>query len=248
MFITSMTAEQPFDFASTPGKLPKHVVPQEYAIRITPDVKKLTFTGSETIKLDVRKPTRELVLNALEIEVASASIDGKPVAKSAIKLDPKQETLTITAPDELSVGSHTLALTFSGKINQQGQGLYYAPYTEPGTGEKKVMLGTQFEATDARRMFPCWDEPIFRARFQMTAIVPENFTAVSNMPIEREAKVAGGKELTSRPRLRCRATSTCFAPASSTAIEKRSHGVLHRVFATKAKPRWAATRSIAPRR
>jgi aminopeptidase N len=195
MFTASMTAEKPFDFASTPGKLPKHVVPEEYAIRITPDVKKLTFTGSETIKVDVRKPTRELVLNALEIEIASASIDDKPVAKSAIKLDPKQETLTITAPNELSVGSHTLALTFSGKINQQGQGLYYAPYTEPASGEKKVMLGTQFEATDARRMFPCWDEPIFRARFQLTAVVPENFTAVSNMPIEREAKVAGGKEL-----------------------------------------------------
>ena len=60
---TTMTAEKPFDFATTPGKLPKHVVPEEYAVRIAPDFKKFTFTGSETIKLDVRKPVRELVLN-----------------------------------------------------------------------------------------------------------------------------------------------------------------------------------------
>ena len=57
------------------------------------------------------------------------------------------------------------------------------------------MLGTQFEATDARRLFPCWDEPIFRARFQLTVVVPENFLAVSNMPIESEKKIEGGKEV-----------------------------------------------------
>jgi aminopeptidase N len=99
-------------------------------------------------------------------------VNGKSVPKSAIKLDAKEQTLTITAPAELPVGKHTLSLTFSGKINQAGFGLYYAPYNEHGTGAKKVMLGTQFEATDARRMFPCWDEPVFRARFQLTAIVP----------------------------------------------------------------------------
>ena len=60
---------------------------------------------------------------------------------------------------------------------------------------KKIMLGTQFEATDARRLFPCWDEPSFRARFQLTVIVPENFIAFSNMPVEKETKVAGGKEI-----------------------------------------------------
>ena len=58
-----------------------------------------------------------------------------------------------------------------------------------------MMLGTQFEATDARRLFPCWDEPSFRARFQLTAVIPENWTAISNMPIEHETKVAGGKEV-----------------------------------------------------
>ena len=148
--------------------------------------KKLTFTGSETIKLNVRKPVRELVLNALEIEITKrvGRRESAPDVRASSSIR-KQETLTIALASELPAGPHTLALEFSGKINQQGQGLYYAPYQEQGTGAKKVMLGTQFEATDARRMFPCWDEPSFRARFQLTAVVPENLTAVSNMPVEQ---------------------------------------------------------------
>ncbi len=193
--LTTLTAEKPFDFDTAPGKLPKEVVPIEYAIRIAPDLGKFTFAGSETIKLKVRKPVRELVLNALELQITSASLDGKAIPQSAIKLDPKEETLRVTLASELPAGHHSLALKFTGKINQRGQGLYYAPYQEQGTGARKIMLGSQFEATDARRFFPCWDEPSFRARFQLTAVVPENFTAVSNMPVEKETKVAGGKEV-----------------------------------------------------
>ncbi len=230
-----MNAEKPFNFEETPGKLPKHIVPQEYAIRIVPDLKKLTFSGSETIKLDVRKPARELVFNAADIAIATASFDGKAVAKSAISFNSKEELVTVVLPSEATTGRHTLALTFSGKINQQGQGLYYAPYVEQGTGAKKVMLGTQFEATDARRMFPCWDEPSFRARFQLTAVVPENFTAVSNMPVESETKVAGGKELhfAATPPMPSYLNVLCAGELD--AIEKESNGVLHRVVATRNK-------------
>ncbi len=107
----------------------------------------------------------------------------------------KKNSLTLTLPSELAAGDHALTLRFTGKINQQGQGLFYMRYQEQGSGARKVMLGTQFEATDARRFFPCWDEPAFRARFQLTAVVPENWLAVSNMPIESEQKIAGGKEV-----------------------------------------------------
>ena len=233
--LTTLTAEKPFDFASTPGKLPKEVVPQEYAIRITPDMAKLTFAGSETVKLDVRKPVRRLVLNALEINVTSASLDGKALPQSAIKLDPKQETVTLTLAADLPAGSHSLELNFTGKINQQGQGLYYAPYQEQGTGAKKVMLGTQFEATDARRMFPCWDEPGFRARFQLTAVVPENFVAVSNMPVEKETKVAEGKEFrfAMTPPMPSYLNVLCAGELEG--IFAKVKGVNHGVLATKGK-------------
>ncbi|MGZ5020066.1 MAG: M1 family metallopeptidase, partial [Chthoniobacterales bacterium] len=234
-FIASVSAEKPFVFEDTPGKLPKQVMPEEYAIRITPDIKKLTFAGSETIKLNVQQPVRELVLNSADIQVASASLDDKSLPKSAIKLDPKQETLRITLPNELSQGAHTLALTFSGKIFDQGQGLYHAPYQEHGTGAKKDMLGTQFEATDARRMFPCWDEPSFRARFQLTAVVPQNWTGISNMPLERETKTASGKELRFSVTPPMASYLNVFCAGELDAIQNKNGNVLHGVVATKGK-------------
>jgi aminopeptidase N len=186
-------AEQPFDFNSTPGKLPKNVVPREYAIRIVPDVAKMTFTGSETVKLEGSAAVRELVLNAAEMQIANAALDQKPLT---IEPNEKDEIVTLRSDAEIAPGEHTLTLSFTGKINQRGAGLYAATYQEQGTGAKKTMLGTQFEPADARRFFPCWDEPSFRARFQLTAVVPENWSAFSNMPSESESKSEpGAKEV-----------------------------------------------------
>ena len=232
---TTLNAEKPFDFASTPGKLPKQVVPEEYTIRIAPDLGKFTLAGSETVKLKVRQPVRRLVLNALEIKITNASLDGKVIPESALKLDPKQETLTITLASELPAGPHSLELNFTGKINQQGQGLFYAPYQEQGTGAKKIMLGTQFEATDARRFFPCWDEPSFRARFQLTVVVPENFTAMSNMPVEKETKVAGGKEVLFAATPPMASYLNVFCAGELDGIEAKTKDITHGVIATKGK-------------
>ena len=237
-FLTILSAENPYDFASTPGKLPKQVVPTEYSIRIVPKIDKLTFTGTETVKLDVREPVREIVLNATEIRIASASLDDKPIPASAIKIEKKDELLRIALPAELPRGNHTLTLKFSGKINEFGRGLFFARYQEHGTGTKKLMLGTQFEATDARRFFPCWDEPAFRARFQLTAVVPENWTAVSNMPIERESKVAEGKELRFATTPSMSSYLNVFVAGELDFIETDSNGVHIRVVTTKGKAEW----------
>src|SRR5438067_2640209 len=196
-----VTAEKPFSFKETPGKLPKEVVPTDYSIRIVPKIDQFTFTGTETVKLNVRSPVHQLVLNTLELKIEAASVDGKDLPASAIKTDKEKELLTLTLPLKLAQGDHTLALRFSGKINQQGQGLFYMRYQEQGSGAPKVMLGTQFEATDARRFFPCWDEPVFRARFQLSAVVPGNWLAVSNMPIESETLLNGRDGPPGRPRL-----------------------------------------------
>jgi aminopeptidase N len=230
-----MNAEKPFNFEETPGKLPKEVVPIEYSVRIVPSIDKFTFTGTETVKLSARHPVRQLVLNALELEITDASIDGKALPYAAIRIDKKNEILTLALPSELAAGEHTLGLSFAGKINQQGQGLFYIPYQEQGTGAKKVMLGTQFEATDARRFFPCWDEPVFRARFQLTAVVPENWLAVSNMPIESEKKVAGGKEVRFAPTPPMSSYLNVFVAGELDAIESRIGRTQLRVIATKGK-------------
>src|SRR5436189_766728 len=149
IFPVTMIAEKPFSFKDTPGKLPKEVVPTDYSIRIVPNIDAFTFTGAETVKLMVRSPVHQLVLNTLELKIEAASVDGKDLPASAIKTDKEKELLTLTLPLKLAQGDHTLALKFSGKINQQGQGLFYMRYQEQGSRAPKVMLGTQFEATDA---------------------------------------------------------------------------------------------------
>ena len=227
--------EKPFNFNETPGKLPKEVVPTEYAIRIVPNLDNFTFAGSESVKLNVRSPVHQLVLNGLELKIEAASIDGKELPLSAIKTDNEKELLTLTLPSELAAGDHALALRFTGKINQQGQGLFYMRYQGQGSGARKVMLGTQFEATDARRFFPCWDEPAFRSRFQLTVVVPENWLAVSNMPIESEQKIAGGKEVRFAPTPPMSSYLNVFVAGELDFIESRVGPTQIRVIATKGK-------------
>lgn len=235
IFPVTMTAEKPFSFKDTPGKLPKGVVPTDYSIRIIPNIDAFTLTGAETVKLKVRSPVHQLVLNALELEIADAWLDGKVLPKSAIKIDKEKELLTLALPSELPLGDHTLALSFSGKINQQGQGLFYVHYQEQGSGAQKIMLGTQFEATDARRFFPCWDEPAFRARFQLTVVVPENWLAVSNMPVDSEKEIDGGKEVRFSATPPMSSYLNVFVAGELDLIESRSGPTEIRVIATKGK-------------
>jgi aminopeptidase N len=230
-----MTAEKAFSFKDTPGKLPKEVVPTDYLIRIVPNIDKLTFSGTETVRLSVRKSIRQLALNVLELEISEASLDGKPLSKSAINIDKERELVIFALPSELATGDHTLTLSFSGKINQQGQGLFYMRYQEQASGKKKIMLGTQFEATDARRFFPCWDEPAFRARFQLITVVPENWLAVSNMPVESEKKIAGGKEVRFATTPPMSSYLNVFVAGELDLIESRSGPTQIRVVATKGK-------------
>src|SRR5713101_3014987 len=236
--LTTMDAENPYEFANTPGKLPKQVVPLEYSIRIIPDVAKFTFAGSETVKIKATAPIRELVLNSLELDIAKASIDGIQLSPDTIKLDPNNELLTIALPNELKVGEHSLALEFSGKITPKGRGFYYMPYQEEGAGAKKIALGTQFEPSDARRFFPCWDEPSFRARSQLTTVVPEKWLAVSNMPIESEHKVAIGKEVRFQATPSMSSYLNVFVTGELDAIETKAAGTQIRVIATKGKAEW----------
>jgi aminopeptidase N len=230
-----MTAEKPFSFNDTPGKLPKTVFPTDYAIRIVPNLENFTFTGTETVKLKVQTAVQQLVLNTLDLKISAASVDGQELPAPAIKVADEKELVTLALPAELGAGDHTLALTFSGKINQQGQGLFYMRYQEHGSGASKIMLGTQFEPTDARRFFPCWDEPAFRARFQLTAVVPENWLAVSNMPVESEKKTDGGKEVRFAATPPMSTYLNVFVAGELDLIEGRSGPTQIRVIATKGK-------------
>src|ERR1700722_12653878 len=210
-------AESPFSFDTTPGKLPKTIVPKNYSLRLEPDLTNLTTRGTLLIDVEVLKPTRKIVLNALDLEVTKAFLGGNsstlPVKspdadavspspkgegrgegehdfriKGWVALTPKtvtnQQTLTLELPSKIPTGKHKLYLEFTGHLREQEQGLFYVKYNSPSG--KKIMLASQMEATDARRMFPCWDEPVFRASVDLTVVLPAKFKAVSNMPIEKD--------------------------------------------------------------
>ena len=183
-------ADQPFAFDTTPGKLPKTVVPRHYAIHLEPDLEKFTTRGSMTVDLEVRQTVSEIVLNALDIEITGASLITDRETALEINPNPDKQLVTLKLPASIALGHYRLALEFTGRITEHAQGLFYVRYAAPSG--KKIMLATQMEPADARRMFPCWDEPAFRATYDLTVVVPQKHLAVSNMPVERETKLANG--------------------------------------------------------
>jgi aminopeptidase N len=147
-------AEAPFDFDHAPGKLPKIVVPETYAIDIAPDLTALTLTGTESISIDVRQATDSITLNQAGLKIASATLEDGAAAVAT--LDEKAQTATLKFPKAIAAGKHVLKIAYSGPIPETPNGIYYDDYKTPA-GAKKRMLVTQFEVADARRMFPGWD-------------------------------------------------------------------------------------------
>jgi aminopeptidase N len=234
----TVQAEAPFSFESTPGKLPKEVVPESYDIRIKPDIEKRSFTGSEIVVLNVRKPVKTITLNANAMTIASAKLfgtNGENEQPATVAINEPDQTATLAFANEIAAGTYQLALDFAGKINESGQGLYFATYQEEGSPAKKTMLGTQMEATDARRMFPCWDEPSFRAKFRLTATVPASFMAVSNMPVESEKPTDGGKEVRFGETPPMSSYLVVFCAGELEAIRGETDGVEIAVITTKGK-------------
>ncbi len=229
-------AEAGFSFAKTPGQLPKTVVPVHYALALTPDTSALTFTGQESVDLTVLAPTRCLVLNQIGLTVSGASLSAphSHVAAPTVKTDNAAQTLTLTFPQTLRPGAYRLQIAYRGKIGLQAQGLYALNYqTAHGT---KRMLATMMEPTDARRMFPGWDEPAFRATFQLSAVVPQKFLAVSNMPVTQETPLPNGLKRVSFARTPPMASYlVVLAAGELEAVSGEVDGVKLRVITTAGK-------------
>ena len=179
-------AETPFEFDHTPGQLPKDVVPQSYRIDLQPDLQKLTLTGTETIAVKVRSPTAIITMNQAGLTLAKATLEDG--AAATITSDEKAQAVTLTFSHAIAAGAHTLTIAYKGPIPNTPNGIYYDDYKTPA-GASKRMLVTQFEVADARRMFPGWDEPAFKATFQLSVTLPKDLAVVSNMPIATSTPV-----------------------------------------------------------
>ena len=169
--------------ASTPAlaagaQLGRDVAPIAYDITINPNAQAMTFSGSETISVSVKKATRTITLNAADLAISKATVDGKVVP---FTLDAAAQRVTLTLPAAAKVGLHTIAFVWTGKINESAAGFFAIDYTN-SDGSKARMLATQFEAPDARRFAPMWDEPSFKAKFTLRTVAPKGQLAFSNMP------------------------------------------------------------------
>ncbi|MGA6974671.1 MAG: M1 family metallopeptidase [Candidatus Binatus sp.] len=175
-------------------RLPKSVTPKRYDIRLTPDLKAFTFQGEVNIAVVVNEATSDVVLNALELEIdkVTAERNGKSVTAKA-ELEPSKERAHLRFAEKLAPGEWTLKIAFRGILNDKLHGFYRSQY-EDVAGKTHVAATTQFESTDARRAFPCWDEPELKASYKVTLVVDENLTAISNGGQESERKLAGGKK------------------------------------------------------
>ena len=186
----------PSDDATAPtdgsGRLPTDARPTRYDLRLAPDLATSTFRGDVVVALDVEQGTDVLVCNAVELEVGDAwvDVDGCRI-DGEVTLDEALEQVRITLPEALAAGSVTLHLSFSGVLNDRLRGFYRSTYTDDAGHDRRIAV-TQFEPTDARRAFPCWDEPAFKAVFGVTLDVADDLLAFSNGPELAREDLGGG--------------------------------------------------------
>jgi aminopeptidase N len=186
-----------------PTQLPRTVRPLQYSITVTPDAEKLVFSGASVTDIEVLEPVREITLNAADLTIHKAMLsqlrDGagsqNGVAASAIEVDAEKQTATFRFPSTLQPGRYRLAVDYAGKIYTQASGLFALDYDTP-QGKKRGLF-TQFQAPDARRFFPGWDEPQFRTPYNLRVIAPADADVISNMPQAGVETQPGGKKIVS---------------------------------------------------
>lgn len=182
--------------SSTPQRevLPTNVKPLRYDLSLEPLFDSFTFNGELAIDLQVNEPSTLIKLNSLEIEIQEAKVND--VAVKSTKFDDEDQTVTFELDSELpAASSATLALKFTGILNDKMAGFYRSTYTDEN-GETRYLATTQMEPTDCRRAFPSFDEPALKARFDISLISDKKLVHLSNMDVKEEISLAGDKKKT----------------------------------------------------
>jgi len=175
----------PHDGEPNPYRLDGPIRPVRYELTLEPDLEAATFAGEVLISVLVTAPTDTIACNALDLDILAAELtegplsDGSPLAVTGIALEAEAERVTFTLERTLVPGEAHLRIRFNGQLNDKLRGFYRSTFTDTD-GVEQVIATTQFEATDARRAFPCWDEPDHKASFVISLIVDEDHFAVSN--------------------------------------------------------------------
>ena len=163
------------------------ISPLNYKLTFEPDLKKFIFDGLESILINCKKPTNVVTMNCAELKIKSCIVkSGQKIIKSTPKVNEKKEELQIKLTEKIR-GLCTIDLEFEGILNDRLLGFYRSRYEQ--NGKTKYLATTQFEAADARRAFPCWDEPEAKATYEISIIADNKFTAISNMPVKTKKKL-----------------------------------------------------------
>lgn len=170
-------------------RLPEHVRPLHYQVHIAPALEAGTFSGSVNVELAFAKPTDRIFLHAVDITVGAATIRvGREQYPAEIHTHAKDEAIEVRLPQRFPAGKARLVLDFEGRLQTSLRGFYGA------VSDGRHYGFTQLEAADARRFFPCFDEPSFKARFTFIVTTEAKNAVISNGPIEREEQLADGRK------------------------------------------------------
>ena len=175
-------------------RLQKSIVPSHYSIFIEPDLINESFSGNEEISISVLETTKSIKINSIGLVIGNVKLTGNIELNSTkIEEDKKHETITIHFKSLIDPGDYNLKIQFSGKLDNSLRGFYLSKYRDNQGIEHKIGT-TQFESTDARRAFPCFDEPEFKSVFSISLKLDQSLMAISNSPIESEITNSEGKK------------------------------------------------------
>ena len=174
--------------ASDAVVLPETARPSKYRIKLQPDLKNFTFDGEQSVDLLILEATSTIVLNSIDLEISNTTLhaNGTTLTSKSVTIDKDAETATLDFGETIQPGDARLEMVFTGELNDKLMGFYRSEYTSQD-GETRYLATTQFEPTDARRAFPCWDEPAKKATFEVTLVFSDEYQAVSNTPVVEEA-------------------------------------------------------------
>ena len=183
---------------SNPYRLARTVVPSAYRIYLTPDLDAATFAGRVEIDVDVTEPAASITLNSKELELGAATVSraGTSHRSADPTYDLEFETASFTFDRPLPRGPATVEIAFTGILNDLLAGFYRSTFTDSG-GVKHTIATTQFENTDARQAFPCWDEPAFKATFQVNLTAPSHLATFSNSRLVSDTDLGNGQRTVS---------------------------------------------------
>ena len=181
-----------FSHAARAQRLSGNVIPSHYSLEFSPDLKAASFTGSEVIDVNIKEPTSAITLNAIELKFERVEIDVHDggAQTGSVSLDPEKQQATITFPKTIPAGEATLKIQFTGILNNELRGFYLSK-----TARRNYAV-TQFESTDARRAFPCFDEPAFKATYDISLTIDAGDTAISNSAIASDTPGPGADKHT----------------------------------------------------